>query len=69
MGSRGLVLLENDAGILPLTADKVAGKKIALLGHAKTALAHGGGSASVVTHYKVTPWDALKDALGLEVEL
>ncbi|RSL40682.1 hypothetical protein CEP53_013216, partial [Fusarium sp. AF-6] len=69
VGSRGLVLLKNDANILPLRPAELRDKKIALLGYAKTALAHGGGSASVVSHYKVTPWDALKNALGDEVEL
>ncbi|KAH6664010.1 thermostable beta-glucosidase B [Plectosphaerella plurivora] len=60
-GAKGMVLLKND-GVLPLTKDKVRGKKIALFGYAKEALAHGGGSASVNAHYKVTPWDALHSA-------
>ncbi|KAI6769560.1 hypothetical protein HG530_004189 [Fusarium avenaceum] len=63
-GSKGIVLLKNQDNVLPLSKDKVKGKKIALLGHAKIGLAHGGGSASVNTHYKVTPWDALHEALG-----
>ncbi|KAF4987769.1 hypothetical protein FDECE_15307 [Fusarium decemcellulare] len=67
-GSKGIVLLKNQDKILPLSKDKVKGKKIALLGHAKTGLAHGGGSASVNAHYKVTPWDALHEALGDSVE-
>ncbi|KAF5023135.1 hypothetical protein F66182_4830 [Fusarium sp. NRRL 66182] len=67
-GSKGIVLLKNQDKILPLSKDKVKGKKIALLGHAKIGLAHGGGSASVNAHYKVTPWDALHEALGDSVE-
>ncbi|EOO01585.1 putative thermostable beta-glucosidase b protein [Phaeoacremonium minimum UCRPA7] len=67
-GSRGIVLLKNEGAILPLTKDKVNGKKIALVGLAKDALAHGGGSAGVNAHYKVTPWDALNSALGDSVE-
>lgn len=68
-GAKGIVLLKNEEGILPLTRDKVRGKKIALLGYAKTALAHGGGSASVNPHYRVTPWDALHEAFaGEDVE-
>ncbi|KAK4118553.1 glycoside hydrolase family 3 protein [Parathielavia appendiculata] len=63
-GARGMVLLKNEAQILPLTKEKVKGKKIALVGLAKDALAHGGGSASVNAHYKVTPWDGLLAALG-----
>ncbi|KAK7407876.1 hypothetical protein QQX98_009991 [Neonectria punicea] len=67
-GSKGIVLLKNDDQVLPLSKDKVKGKKIALLGHAKIGLAHGGGSASVNAHYKVTPWDAMQAALGDSVE-
>ncbi|KAF4125013.1 beta-glucosidase [Geosmithia morbida] len=67
-GSKGIVLLKNDDAILPLSKDKVRGKKIALLGHAKTGMAHGGGSASVNAHYRITPWDALNEALGPDVE-
>ncbi|KAH6900419.1 family 3 glycoside hydrolase [Thelonectria olida] len=67
-GSKGIVLLKNDNEVLPLSKDKVKGKKIALFGHAKIGLAHGGGSASVNAHYKVTPWDAMNAALGDSVE-
>ncbi|KAH7155630.1 family 3 glycoside hydrolase [Dactylonectria estremocensis] len=67
-GSKGIVLLKNDDQVLPLSRDKVKGKKIALLGHAKIGLAHGGGSASLNAHYKVTPWDAMHAALGDSVE-
>lgn len=67
-GRKGIVLLKNQNQILPLSKEKVKGKKIALLGHAKIGLAHGGGSASVNAHYKVTPWDALHEALGDTVD-
>lgn len=67
-GARGIVLLKNEGTILPLTKEKVKDKKIALVGLAKDALAHGGGSAGVNAHYKVTPWDALNTALGDSVE-
>jgi len=67
-GSKGIVLLKNEKEILPLSKDKVAGKKIALLGYAKTGMAHGGGSAAVNAHYRITPWDALHEALGKDVE-
>ncbi|RSL83409.1 hypothetical protein CEP51_004524 [Fusarium floridanum] len=69
-GAKGMVLLKNDGGLLPLTKDKVKGKKIAVLGLAKECLAHGGGSASVSMHYKVTPWEALQNAFkDQDVEL
>lgn len=68
-GAKGIVLLKNEAGILPLTNDKVEGKKIALLGYAKDCLAHGGGSAAVVAHHYTTAWDALRTAFGDDVEL
>lgn len=61
-GSKGIVLLKNDHEILPLTKEKVSGKKIALFGLAKECLSSGGGSAAVSAHHKITPWDALKDA-------
>ncbi|KAH6951252.1 glycosyl hydrolase family 3 C-terminal domain-containing protein [Ilyonectria sp. MPI-CAGE-AT-0026] len=46
-GAKGIVLLKNQDQLLPLTKEKVKGKKIALLAYAKECLAHGGGSASV----------------------
>ncbi|TDZ58418.1 Beta-glucosidase B [Colletotrichum trifolii] len=67
-GARGIVLLKNDNNMLPLTRDKVKGKKIALIGYAKDGLAHGGGSASVNAHYRLSPWDALHAAYGPDVE-
>lgn len=67
-GARGIVLLKNADQILPLSRDKLKNKKIALIGYAKEALAHGGGSASVNAHYKVTPEEGLKAALGDHVQ-
>ncbi|KAH7141905.1 glycoside hydrolase superfamily [Dactylonectria macrodidyma] len=61
-GAKGIVLLKNQDQCLPLTREKLKGKKVALLGYAKECLAHGGGSASVKPHYKVTPWDAFHEA-------
>jgi beta-glucosidase len=61
-GAKGIVLLKNQDQVLPLTRDKIRGKRIALYGYAKECLAHGGGSASVSPHYKVTPWDAFHEA-------
>ncbi|KAI8652782.1 Beta-glucosidase [Fusarium keratoplasticum] len=68
-GAKGIVLLKNENHCLPLTKEKVQGKKIALLGYAKECLAHGGGSASVKPHYRVTPWEAFHEAFkGQDVE-
>lgn len=67
-GGEGLVLLKNEGGILPINTKKV--KKIALLGPlAKYAAAHGGGSASLNCHYKVTPYDAFVARLGRDTAI
>ncbi|KAJ8117588.1 hypothetical protein OPT61_g1245 [Boeremia exigua] len=68
-GARGIVLLKNEGSLLPLTPAKVEGKTIALIGLAKDALAHGGGSAAVNAHYKITPWQGLQASLGDRVKL
>lgn len=66
-GAKGIVLLKNNDNILPLAKDKL--KSIAALGLAKECLAHGGGSAAVNCHYRVTPWEALKSLLGENFDL
>lgn len=63
-GARGIVLLKNENGILPLKKERLAKNKVALLGLAKEALIHGGGSASVNAHYRTTPEEGLKAAFG-----
>ncbi|KAH6689902.1 glycoside hydrolase superfamily [Plectosphaerella plurivora] len=68
-GARGIVLLKNEGNILPITPESSAGKRIAMIGFAKDALAHGGGSAAVNPHYRVTPWEGLRAAFGDDVEL
>ncbi|KAL4871176.1 hypothetical protein BDV12DRAFT_164336 [Aspergillus spectabilis] len=68
VGSQGLVLLKNDGAVLPLKKEKLAKKKVALLGFAQEALIHGGGSASVNAHYRVTPEEGLRAALGDTVD-
>jgi beta-glucosidase len=67
-GAKGMVLLKNDSNILPLKKESLRGKRISLIGFAKDAMAHGGGSASVNAYYKVTPWEGLRTALGDSVE-
>lgn len=69
VGGTGAVLLKNKGSVLPLKKENLPKKKIALLGHAKDSLIHGGGSASVNAHYKITPYEGLKEAIGDDVEL
>ncbi|CAK7226915.1 hypothetical protein SCUCBS95973_006361 [Sporothrix curviconia] len=78
-GAAGIVLLKNDssknkdgsetkAAILPVDATKC--RKIALVGPlVDHAAAHGGGSASLNCHYKVSPYEAFKTGLGSDVEV
>jgi beta-glucosidase len=66
-GAQGAVLLKNEKSILPLKAKEL--KSVAALGLAKECLAHGGGSATVNCHYKVTPYEALERVLGKDVKL
>lgn len=63
-GAESLVLLKND-GILPLPSKANSStKKIAVIGpNAKTAQDSGGGSASMRTRYKVTPYEGLTTKL------
>ncbi|UPK92787.1 hypothetical protein LCI18_003722 [Fusarium solani-melongenae] len=63
-GAKGIVLLKNDNHILPLTKEKLKGKKVGVFGYAKEPLVHGGGSTSVNSHYKISPWDALHQAFA-----
>ncbi len=66
-GAAGAVLVKND----PVQGDKVLPleqstlQKVALIGpNAKTAQIMGGGSAQVNAHYRVSPYDGLKEQLG-----
>ncbi|EFX05115.1 glycoside hydrolase family 3 domain containing protein [Grosmannia clavigera kw1407] len=68
-GGKGIVLLKNEGAVLPLSKDRLKGRKVAILGYADECLAHGGGSAAVNAHYKSTPLDALREALGEDVEV
>jgi len=67
-GGEGLVLLKNENNTLPINAASV--EKIALLGPlAKYAAAHGGGSASLNCHYKISPYEAFEKRLGSKASL
>lgn len=62
-GAEGIVLLKNTQDVLPIRTESC--KKIAMLGPlAKVAAAHGGGSASLNCHYKVSPHDAFNARLN-----
>ena len=65
---RGITLLKNDAGILPLKKEEMKGKTIGLFGLAEEALIHGGGSASLNAHYRISSKEGLKTAYGDSVE-
>ncbi|KAL2786947.1 glycoside hydrolase superfamily [Aspergillus keveii] len=66
-GADGIVLLKNNNNILPLQPSQH--KSIALVGLAKEYLGHGGGSAAVNSHHKVTAFDALTEAFGNACDL
>jgi beta-glucosidase len=68
VAGQGITLLKNDNNILPLKKEDVRGKKIGLFGLAKEALIHGGGSASLNAHYRISPEEGLKTAYGNDVE-
>jgi beta-glucosidase len=66
-GAEGIVLLKNDNNVLPLRPDAL--KSVAVIGLSKAFMGHGGGSAAVNAHHKITAYDALEEAVGKEVEL
>lgn len=68
VAGQGLVLLKNENDVLPLKKEQIKGKKIAMLGLAKEALIHGGGSASLNAHYRITPWEGMHNAYGNDVQ-
>lgn len=69
---KSIVVLKNEAGLLPLPLPSTAKtKKVALLGsHMKLPVVSGGGSAVLQPYYTVTPWEALSAryaAAGVQV--
>ncbi|KAH6612414.1 glycoside hydrolase superfamily [Boeremia exigua] len=68
VGGQGITLLKNEGAILPLSKEKVKGKTIGLFGLAKEALIHGGGSAGLNAHYRISPEEGLKNTYGNDVE-
>lgn len=69
-GADGMVLLKNDRNVLPIKLDDRNLKSVALVGLAKSYLGHGGGSAAVNSHRKITAYDAFEEAVrGKGIEL
>lgn len=67
-GAESLVLLKNENNTLPLDASKL--KHIAVIGpNAQESIVMGGGSARVNTHYTITPFDGIKNAISDEAQL
>ncbi|MFE4194370.1 beta-glucosidase [Paenarthrobacter sp. NPDC056912] len=65
---RGAVLVRNQGGVLPLDATKLT--SIAVIGHnAEEARTQGGGSATVMPKYTVSPLDGLRKALPDDVKV
>jgi beta-glucosidase len=63
---RGAVLVRNEGGLLPL--DPSALGSVAVIGHnAEEARTQGGGSATVMPKYNVSPLDGLRKALPDDV--
>lgn len=64
--SNSVVLLKNES-VLPLPKTI---KKVALIGsHMKTPAIFGGGSASLLPYYTVTPYDAIMEVLPKDAEV
>lgn len=67
-GGEGMVLLKNRNDVLPMKT--CSGTSIALLGPlADYSAAHGGGSASLNCHYKITPLQAFSQRLGHQTKI
>lgn len=63
IAEESMVLLKNDAGALPLDADKI--KSIAVIGENAVRLqAYGGGSARIKAFYEVTPLEGILRKAG-----
>ncbi|KXJ95028.1 glycoside hydrolase family 3 protein [Microdochium bolleyi] len=56
IGNEGIVVLKNDDKLLPLKKDK---KTVVIGPNAKVATYHGGGSASLLAYYAVTPFEGI----------
>ncbi len=65
---KGIVLLKNEKGILPLQKSKL--KSVAVIGpNAAYAISGGGGSSMVRPFYKTSPLEGIKKYVGNDVEV
>ncbi|KAH8902691.1 glycosyl hydrolase family 3 N terminal domain-containing protein [Coniochaeta sp. PMI_546] len=64
IGGRGLVLLKNEGGVLPLKKER---KTVVVGPNARVATYHGGGSASLAAYYAVTPMEGIEQKVAGEV--
>ena len=65
---RGAVLVRNEGGLLPLDAAQLS--SVAVIGHnAEEARTQGGGSATVMPKYTVSPLEGLRKALPDDVDV
>ena len=63
IAEESMVLLKNEAGALPLDANKI--KSIAVIGENAVRLqAYGGGSARIKTFYEITPLEGILRSVG-----
>ena len=70
LAADGIVLLKNEADMLPLHPTLKPFKSVALIGpNMKTAALCGGGSASLDPYYTVTPFEGITAQLPSDVEV
>ena len=68
VGGEAIVLLKNEASLLPLQEGKI--RKIALIGaNAKNISFQGGGSSQVNPHYVISPLEAISARAGDKLEV
>lgn len=68
IGEEGIVLLQNEGGLLPINLDKV--KKIAVIGeNAIKMMTVGGGSSSLKVQREISPLDGIRQRVGNQVEV
>lgn len=68
IGEEGIVLLQNEGGLLPINLDKA--KKIAVIGeNAIKMMTVGGGSSSLKVQREISPLDGIRQRVGKQVEV